>query len=98
MALVENLWGKHLRKVVRAFVCFFFCLLLQTLQHGSGALNGLVNMIMKTGASHPGAFMRSEVGVAEDLWLVEGGRGFSFGPQRNLFIYAGLSWVGAIGA
>lgn len=59
------------------------------IQHGSGAINGFINLLPKTGASHPGAFARSEYGFAEDLWLAEGGVGIEYGADRNLYLYAG---------
>ncbi len=57
--------------------------------HGSGAINGFVNMIPKTGESHPGGFARFEYGVKEQSTLSEAGYGFEYGENRNVYIYGG---------
>ncbi len=57
--------------------------------HGSGAINGLVNMIPKTGTSHPGGFVKYEYGFREKARLYEGGYGFSYGENRDVYIYGG---------
>ena len=59
------------------------------IQHGSGAINGFINLIPKTGETHPGSFVRAEYGDAESLWLVESGHGFTYGDGSSLFVYAG---------
>ena len=57
--------------------------------HGSGAINGFINLVPKTGESHPGVFANYEYGFAETSNLFEGGYGFSYGENRNLFVYGG---------
>jgi len=57
--------------------------------HGSGAINGLINEIPKTGRSHPGAFGRVEYGFREQSYLTEGGYGFQYGDNRDLYVYGG---------
>ncbi len=57
--------------------------------HGSGAINGFVNMIPKTGTSHPGGFARYEYGFKEYSKLIEAGYGLSYGENRDLYIYGG---------
>ncbi|MGD2094866.1 MAG: TonB-dependent receptor [Phycisphaerales bacterium] len=59
------------------------------IQHGSGAINGFINMIPKTGLSHPGFFSRYEFGLTEESNLFEAGYGFNYGDRRNLYVYGG---------
>jgi outer membrane receptor protein involved in Fe transport len=57
--------------------------------HGSGALNGFINLIPKNGKDNPGLFFNSEYGFADELWKVESGYGGSYGNNKNYYIYAG---------
>ena len=57
--------------------------------HGSGAINGLINEIPKTGQSHPGFFTRYEYGVREKSHLSEVGYGLQYGEKRDVYIYGG---------
>ena len=63
--------------------------------HGSGAINGFINLIPKSGAEHPGLFVNSEIGFVEGLEMVEAGYGTSYGVGKDLFLYGGV--VGAEG-
>ncbi len=59
------------------------------IQHGSGAINGFINLIPKTGLSHPGFFTRYEYGITDRSNLFEAGYGFSYGEDRNVYVYGG---------
>lgn len=58
--------------------------------HGSGALNGFINLLPKNGKDNPGVFFDSEYGFAEELWKVESGYGTSYGEEKNIYLYGGL--------
>ncbi len=58
------------------------------LQHGSGAINGYINMISATGATKPGLRMNSSYGTG-DSRLLEGSYGKKISKKANLFFYAG---------
>jgi outer membrane receptor protein involved in Fe transport len=59
-----------------------------TLLHGSGAINGYINMISATGATKPGLRINSSYGSG-DFRLLEGSFGKEFNKKANLFLYAG---------
>ncbi|MDH4231886.1 MAG: TonB-dependent receptor [Nitrospirota bacterium] len=58
--------------------------------HGSGALNGFINLVPKNGKDNPGAFINSEYGFAEQLWKIEAGYGASYGERKNVYLYGGM--------
>ncbi|MDA8161204.1 MAG: TonB-dependent receptor plug domain-containing protein [Desulfobacteraceae bacterium] len=58
------------------------------LQHGSGAINGFLNLVSATGASKPGMRMNASYGSG-DSRVVEGSYGQVFSDRANLFLYAG---------
>jgi outer membrane receptor for ferrienterochelin and colicin len=60
------------------------------IQHGSGAINGFINMVPKTGSSHPGGYAHYEYGAMEQSNLLEGGYGVRYGENRDLYAYAGV--------
>ncbi|WP_186441334.1 TonB-dependent receptor [Desulfamplus magnetovallimortis] len=57
--------------------------------HGSGSINGFINVIQKNGAEHPGGFVNSEAGFPHNLVKVETGYGFSSPTKGDFFFYAG---------
>ena len=59
------------------------------IMHGSGAINGFLNMVPKTGMSHPGGFMNYEYGIKEQSNLLEAGYGLKYGDSRGLYVYGG---------
>ena len=59
------------------------------IMHGSGAINGFVNMVPKTGMSHPGGFLNYEYGIREQSNLFEAGYGFQYGEKRGVYVYGG---------
>jgi outer membrane receptor protein involved in Fe transport len=59
------------------------------IQHGSGAIGGFINMIPKTGSSHPGFFTHYEYGIMEQSNLFEAGYGFKYGDKRDVYVYGG---------
>ena len=60
------------------------------LTQGSGAINGFINMVPKNGEDNPGPFVNVEYGFKETAYVVEAGHGLSYGPGRNLYLYAGV--------
>ena len=58
--------------------------------HGSGAINGFINLVPKSGEEHPGLFADYEYGVVESSKKEEVGWGISYGKNRSLFLYGGL--------
>ncbi len=59
------------------------------IMHGSGAINGFVNMVPKTGLTHQGGFLSYEYGIKEKSNLLEGGYGYKYGDNRGLYVYGG---------
>lgn len=57
--------------------------------HGSGAINGFVNMTPKTGTTSPGLFTKAEFGARESLYKAEAGYGKAYGDKKDIFVYAG---------
>ncbi len=64
------------------------------IKHGSGAINGFINIIPKTGSNNPGFFVRGTHGFQEKLWEAETGYGKKFGPGKDIYMYAGISQAG----
>lgn len=58
--------------------------------HGSGAINGLVNMFPKNGTDNPGLTSSMEYGAADKFVKIEQGYGACFGDRRDIYIYAGV--------
>jgi outer membrane receptor protein involved in Fe transport len=58
--------------------------------HGSGAINGFVNMIPKNGTTNPGSFVKTEYGPREKSYNVQTGYGKSYGAKKDLFLFAGF--------
>jgi outer membrane receptor protein involved in Fe transport len=58
--------------------------------HGSGALNGFINLVPKNGKDNPGAFINSEYGFDDKAWKLEAGYGASYGENKNVFLYGGM--------
>lgn len=58
------------------------------LQHGSGAINGYLNVVGATGESKEGVRMHTSYGSG-DSRLVEGSYGQVISPKANIFFYAG---------
>jgi outer membrane receptor protein involved in Fe transport len=58
--------------------------------HGSGALNGFINLVPKNGKDNPGVFVNSEYGSEDKAWKFETGYGASYGEDKNLFLYGGV--------
>ncbi len=57
--------------------------------HGSGAINGFVNLIPKNGTDHQGGFSNFTYGVRDRMYRAETGYGFNYGRDKDLYIYAG---------
>lgn len=58
--------------------------------HGSGSINGFINVVQKNGADHPGGFVRTEAGFPDDLMKAETGYGLSTKDSGDFYLYAGL--------
>lgn len=57
--------------------------------HGNGAINGFVNQVPKSGTSHPGGWINTDLGVPEGLVKGETGYGHVYGPGKDFYIYTG---------
>lgn len=57
--------------------------------HGSGSVNGFVNIIHKNGKDHPGSFVSMESGLNNGQVLMEAGHGVSGTGIGDVYIYAG---------
>jgi outer membrane receptor protein involved in Fe transport len=58
--------------------------------HGSGALNGFINMVPKDGKDNPGGFINTEYGTEDKFWKIETGYGGSYGENKNVYLYGGM--------
>jgi outer membrane cobalamin receptor len=58
--------------------------------HGSGAINGFINLIPKNGKDNAGFTSSAELGSTEELWKLESGYGKAFSEDNNLYVYAGV--------
>jgi outer membrane receptor protein involved in Fe transport len=62
-----------------------------SLVHGSGAINGFVNLVPKNGKDYKGVHVRYKYGATEKLNLGEAGIGIDWENNRNLYVYAGIA-------
>jgi outer membrane receptor protein involved in Fe transport len=62
-----------------------------SLVHGSGALNGYVNLVPRDGATHPGLEATLEVGPVDTSGSAQVSYGMTYGRTNNLFLYAGFA-------
>jgi len=60
------------------------------LVHGSGAMNGFVNIVPKNGSDFPGAYLNMQYGYKENLAKIEQAYGFSYGNEKDVFVYLGF--------
>jgi outer membrane receptor for ferrienterochelin and colicin len=60
------------------------------LVHGSGAMNGFVNIVPKNGSDHPGAYWNFQYGLKEKLAKMEQAYGLSYGNDNDIFVYFGF--------
>jgi outer membrane receptor for ferrienterochelin and colicin len=58
--------------------------------HGSGAINGFINMIPKNGKDNAGLFTRAQYGPVDNSVLLESGYGKELGENKDIYLYAGL--------
>jgi len=56
--------------------------------HGSGAINGFINIIPKNGTDYPGWTLDTKYGFEENLSETEMGYGKSWGEGKDLYVYA----------
>lgn len=64
--------------------------------HGSGAINGFVNVIPKNGRDHPGGFVNVDTAFPTDLIKAETGYGWRSYDKGDFFIYAGVAQADGI--
>ncbi|MBF0572404.1 MAG: TonB-dependent receptor [Desulfamplus sp.] len=57
--------------------------------HGSGSINGFINVIQKNGRDNQGGFINTEAGLNDGLIKTETGYGVSSSEYGDAFIYAG---------
>lgn len=60
------------------------------IQHGSGAINGFINLVPKNGEEHPGLRFGYTHGIKDQMNREEISYGKSFGEKKNIFLYGGL--------
>lgn len=66
--------------------------------HGNGAINGFVNLVPKSGATDPGIHFESGYGLDDGMTRMAAGQGIEYGPDKNIYIYAGLAGSGGFSA
>lgn len=59
--------------------------------HGSGAINGYVNMIPKNGTQNAGLEINAGYGFQEKFGMLETGYGKNYGKHKDIFIYGGIA-------
>ncbi|MBF0199937.1 MAG: TonB-dependent receptor [Desulfamplus sp.] len=64
--------------------------------HGSGSINGFVNVIPRSGRSSPGSFINTELGFPHDLVKWETGHGITSESYGDIFVYAGMLFSGGV--
>jgi outer membrane receptor protein involved in Fe transport len=55
--------------------------------HGSGAFDGFINITPRNGTQDAGLNSSLEYGYLEDLWKLEAGYGFAYGPGRDVYLH-----------
>jgi len=60
--------------------------------HGSGALNGTINIVPKSGATSPGFHRTVTYGFRDQLIKGEASWGKEYGKSSNAFVYLGLAY------
>ncbi|ETR69989.1 MAG: hypothetical protein OMM_03565 [Candidatus Magnetoglobus multicellularis str. Araruama] len=60
------------------------------LVHGSGAMNGFVNIVPKNGTDYPGAYWNVQYGFREQQVKMEHAYGHSYGYDKDIFVYFGM--------
>ncbi len=60
-----------------------------SLVHGTGALNGYVNFVPKSGFDHPGFHTRVDLGLDDDLVKLQLGYGKRYGYNKHFYLYGG---------
>ncbi|NRA37914.1 MAG: TonB-dependent receptor plug domain-containing protein [Planctomycetes bacterium] len=61
------------------------------LVHGSGAIGGFINIVSKTGSSHPGTRARIGYEHTSKLWVGEVGQGWITEGGHDWYVHAGLA-------
>jgi len=62
--------------------------------HGSGAINGIINVIPKNGKDYAGFHSKLNYGTKEKLKKAELGYGASYGENKYFYIYGGIAEAG----
>ena len=61
-----------------------------SLIHGGGAINGVINMVTKRGKDHQGGYIQVEYSPITQAKSFQGSYGLKYGSRKDLFIYAGV--------
>jgi hypothetical protein len=67
-----------------------------SLVHGSGAINGYVNLVPRDGASHGGLEVTLELGPVDGYGSAQVSYGLTYGKTNNLHLYAGFAGAGGL--
>jgi len=65
-----------------------------SLYHGTGALNGYLNMVPKSGLTHTGWSSRADYGVIDDLIRMDAEYGRVYGEDKHVYVYGGYMQAG----
>jgi len=66
------------------------------IMHGSGAINGFVNIVSKNGTDNPGMYTRVELEPVSKERVLEAGYGKRIGEGKDLFIYGGYEMADGV--
>lgn len=58
--------------------------------NGSGANNGLINLIMKNGKNSPGLNIEARYGATQNMTVNQVAYGKNWGENKNIFVFAGI--------
>lgn len=67
-----------------------------TTVHGSGAINGIIDLATQHGASRPGVWTRVTAGPVDDLFAAEASVGGAPDASSEWFFYAGVAKAGGV--
>jgi outer membrane cobalamin receptor len=66
--------------------------------HGSGAINGFINIIPKNGSDNPGFRSGVEYGTEEQSYKAESQYGRSYGDNKDVYVYLGAHHANGMAA
>jgi|GEM_PF-3777392 len=65
-----------------------------SLYHGTGALNGYINLVPKNGLSNSGWASRTDLGLIDDLFRMDAEYGLVYGEDKHYYVYGGYLQAG----